>query len=174
MGGSFRFGVLAVARLGELRVGSHGVGDKRNAREGRERERCTARGSGVVESAQHGADAAVSRAGIAKLTDEVCRHLLQRLIDRHRATGDTFQNPAAQSQEVAVQLHDVVRVQQVFQNDRALGDELGTLLGAALGEKWDARFKDKARLVQEFRTLVQMHFIQGGGQLGGGGTRNCS
>ena len=107
-----------------------------------------------------------------ELTEDVCRRLLQRLIDGHRATGDTFENPAAQSQEVVIELHDVARVLQVLRDDRALGDELAKLLAAALGQKWDARFREKARLVKEFRTLVQMHRIQGGGQLGGGGTRN--
>ena len=68
-------------------------------------------------------------------------------------------------------MHDVARVRQVLRDDRALGDELAKLLAAALGQKWDARFREKARLVKEFRTLVQMHRIQGGGRLGGGAGR---
>ena len=69
--------------------------------------------------------------------------------------GDKFKNASAQSPAVCIEAHDVERVRRVLGNDRALGDELGKLLGAALGQRWDMRPREKARLVGEFKELLQ-------------------
>ena len=80
---------------------------ERRAEAAEDRAEAEKRGrGGDVESARHGAGAAVGRAGafVDTVTDGELRGLLQRFMEDRRSSDDRFRNPAAMSSSIAIHI----------------------------------------------------------------------
>ena len=100
------------------------------------------------------------------LSDVDLRRLVQQFVERRRAVDERARNEAAMSGSIAVNEDDVLLVRRAFSKEKELGAVLARILGAAHASGAERRSRVQVKYARDFKVMVQMRRIQGGGTLG--------